>query len=136
VRALVALCLLGLVVAGCGAPSRDSSEDFDGDERVVATAIEDLETTARQDDPGKLCAKLLTDRLLAALRQQGTNCNRAVQEAFQDADSFDLDVEDVTMRGAGKATVEVKSGEGSKRKSDSLELERDGSVWKIDALTS
>jgi hypothetical protein len=125
-----------LAVAGCGAgtPS-DSATKFKGEERKVAAPVEELEKAARANKPDTVCTKLLSDRLLAQLKQQGTNCRTAVKEAFKDADSLDLAVDDVTINGA-KATAKVISGTGSDKKTDTIDLARDGSVWKIDELRS
>ena len=131
-------CFLALALAlsacGSGAP-RDSAEDFGGQERAVADAVEAMETAARDDDPTELCTKLLSERLLSTLEQQGTNCTTAVRDAFEDASSKDLTVEDVTISGT-TATAKVTSGTGSNEKTDTLELERAGSTWRISSLRS
>jgi hypothetical protein len=124
---------VGLAVAGCGSTAKDSSKDFKGDERAVAAVIENLESTARKNDEAKICTTLLTPSLLDALKKQGTNCKTAVREALKDTDSFDLQVDDVTIRGT-KATAKVTSGTGSNKKTDTLELERIGNAWKIASL--
>lgn len=138
-RPVVALCVLAVAVGGCGGASAgDSAKDFDGPERAVAKAIEELETAAADDDAAKVCKQLLSDSLLAALQKQGTNCTRAVKEAFDDADSVELEVDDVTIAGGGQtATARVVSGRpGADKKTDVLKLERDGPAWKISALGS
>ena len=133
-RPVAALCLLALAVAGCGAAAQDSSEDFDGAERIVAVAVEDLEEAGRDDEGRRICEDLLADSLLARLREAGTTCRTAVDEALEDADSFDIEVDDVTIRGA-RATVRVTSGSGDEEETDTLLLEREGrNVWKVASL--
>jgi hypothetical protein len=134
-RSLAALCLLALALAGCGAAPRDSAKDFKGDEREVADVVERLEKAARDDDPGIVCKTLLSAKLLAALRTQGTNCNTGVREAFKDADSLDLTVDDVTIR-AATATSKVKYRSLSDDRTATLTFEREGSAWKIASLGS
>jgi hypothetical protein len=129
----VVLCVLALVLSACGATPRDSAKDFSGAKRSVAAAVEDVESAARKDDPGAFCTTLLTDGVLAALKKQGTNCVTAAKQAFKDADSLDLTVDDVSISGS-TATAKVTSGSGSKKKTDTLELEKAGSTWKIAAL--
>jgi hypothetical protein len=124
---------VALAVVGCGSTPKDSSKDFKGDERAVAAVVENLENTARKDDAAKICTKLLAPSLLAALRKQGTNCKTGVREALKDTDSFDLQVDDVTIRGT-KATVKITSGTGSNKKTDTLELDKVGNAWKISSL--
>ena len=133
-RTFALICLLAVVIAGCGSSApRDSAEEFSGEKAKVASPIEALETAARDRAPEIVCSQLLTERLLAQLKETGTNCRTAVKEAFDDADSVDLTVDQITISG-DKATAKVTSGKGSDKKSDTLELTRDGVVWKIDLL--
>ncbi len=134
-RAAPALCLLALVVAGCGAAPQDSAKEFDGQEKAVAAVVERLETAARDDKPDVVCTRLLSDSLLSTLRRQGTNCRTGVKEAFRDADSLDLTVDDVAISGA-KATAKVKHRSRDGEKTATLEFVRDGSAWKISSLGS
>jgi hypothetical protein len=134
-RPLAALCLLALALAGCAAAPRDSAQDFKGDEQAVAKVVERLEKAARDDDPGFVCKQLLSTKLLAALSQQGTNCNTGVKEAFKDADSLDLTVDSVAIRGT-TASAKVKYRSLSKDKTATLLFDREGSAWKISSLGS
>jgi hypothetical protein len=131
-RPAAALCLVVLAVAGCGAAPRDSAKDFTGDKRAVATVVERLETAARDDKPEVVCKQLLSAKLLEALRKQGTNCLTGVKESFRDADSLDLTVADVVIRGA-QATVKVSYRRGSQDRTATLQLDREGGAWKISA---
>lgn len=132
-RAVAAICLLALAVTGCGTAASDSAKDFKGDEQKVAATVEGLEKAARDDEPGKVCTTLLSGALLATLKKQGTECVTAVKDAFDDADTFDLAVDDVNING-DKATAKVTSGRGSSEKSDTLDLVLDGTNWKIVSL--
>jgi hypothetical protein len=131
-RLAAALCLVLLAVAGCGAAPRNSAQDFTGEERAVATVVERLETAARDDKPEVVCKQLLSAKLLEALRKQGTNCLTGVKESFRDADSLDLTVADVVIRGA-QATVKVSYRRGSQDRTATLQLDREGGAWKISA---
>ena len=134
-RTLLALCVLAVAVGGCGgAASQDSAKDFDGQERAVAKAIEGIETAARKDDADKVCKQLLSKSLLAALAKKGTNCKTGVKEGFDDADSVDLKVDDVTITGATATAKVISGGSGSDKKTDVLKLDREGTAWKISSL--
>jgi hypothetical protein len=133
VRTFFALCLLTVAVSGCGSAAKDSAKEFKGEQQQVAATVERLETDARADKAANVCTALLSDSLLATLKKQGTNCKTAVKDAIDDADSFDLTVDDVSIAG-DKATVKVISGKGSEKKADTLEMARDGSDWKIASL--
>jgi len=135
-RSALVLCLLALALSACGsAAPRDSAEDFSGDERAVAAVVEGVEEAARENDSDRLCTKLLSEQLRAAVKQEGTNCTTAVRDAFKDASSKDLTVDDVSISG-DTATATVTSGAGSDEKTDTLELEKAGANWRISALTS
>ena len=127
------LCVLALALTACGAAPRDSAEEFTGAERAVAAAVEDLESAARDNDSEAVCTKLLAERLLATFKERGTTCATAVEDAFQDADSKDLTVEDVTISGA-TARATVTSGTGGKTKMNTLALEKVGATWRISSL--
>jgi hypothetical protein len=135
VRQAVLLGALALTFTGCGAAASDSAKDFKGEQAKVAAVVEQLEKAARQDKPDVVCDKLLTQARLALVKKLGTNCKTGVKDAFKDADSFDLSVDKVTIRGDA-ATVKVTSGRGSDEKSDTLELKREGTAWKLDSLAS
>ena len=132
-RPIVLPLLLAVAFAGCGAAERDSTKQFKGAEAAVAKVVEDLESAARANEPNKVCEALLDDRLLAALKEQGTNCRTGTKDAFEDADSFDLTVKDVTISGT-TASAKLSAGTGSDEKDYTLEFARDGSAWKIASL--
>jgi hypothetical protein len=132
-RSAVALCFLALTLGACGTTPKDSAKGFKGDQRTVANTVEGLETAARKNDADKVCTQLLAQSLLAALKQQGTNCSTAVKEAFKDADSVDITVKSVTIA-AAKATAKVTSGTGSNAKDDTLALVKVGTGWRISSL--
>jgi hypothetical protein len=132
-RSAFALCLLAVTLAACGAPQKDSTKDFKGAERGVASAVEALESAARDNDAGKTCTQLFAASLLATVKAHGTDCVDAVKRAFKDATALDLTVEDVTIAGA-KATATVTSGTGSSKQTDTLGLEKVRAGWRISAL--
>jgi len=134
-RSLAALLLIALALAGCGAAPRNSAKDFKGADGTVAAVVERLEKAARDDDPAVVCKTLLSTKLLAALRAQGTNCNTGVKEAFKDADSLDLTVDAVKVSGAS-ATAKVKYRSLSHDKTATLQFDREGRAWKISSLGS
>jgi len=135
-RAVLAVFVLAFVLSACGSTApRDSAEQFGGAEKAVAAAVEGMETAAREGDPERFCTQLLSANLLDRLKQQGTTCTTAVREAFRDASSKDLTVEDVSISG-DTATARITSGSGSNEKSDTLQLEKVGAGWKIASLQS
>ena len=85
--AIAVVLFFGLVAA-----PRDSAQDFKGEQHAVAAVVERLEAAGRDDKPDVVCTELLSTKLLAAVRAQGTNCKTGVGESFKDADSFDITV--------------------------------------------
>ena len=132
-RAALLLCALALSLGACGAQQRDSAKEFKGDEQAVAATVENLESAARDNDTDTVCTKLFAERLLSTLEQQGTDCAEAVEDAFRVADAKDLTVEEVTISG-DTARANVTSGVGASKKTDTLELEKVGAVWRISSL--
>ena len=132
-RSALALCLLALTLSACGAAPRDSAEEFKGEQAAVASAVEDLESAARDNDAGETCTKLFSAGLLATIKARGKNCETAVEDAFKDADLVDLTVDKVSINGT-KATATVTSGTGSRKRTDTLALEKVGAAWRISSL--
>ncbi len=132
-RPALLLAVVALVLAACGAAPRDSAKEFQGDERAVASAVEGLESAARDDDSKAVCTNLFAPRLLATLEEQRTTCATAVEDAFRDADVQELTVDEVTITGT-TARATVTSGTGNKKRTDTLELEKVGAAWRISSL--
>jgi hypothetical protein len=132
-RSLVPLALLAsLALAGCTtrSTSDDSTGEFRGDQRLVANTVEDFESAASEGDQGKICRDLLARALVAQYAERGGSCERAVDGALKDTDSFEMTVERVTITGT-QASVRVKSDRGKKDLQQSLTLVRQGQGWRI-----
>jgi hypothetical protein len=133
---VLAAPLLALALAGCGAAaeSANTAEDFSGEERKVAQAVEDLQDAASRGDAERLCSAVLSAELVRRFEQAGgESCRLAVEEAIQDADTFELRVEDVTIEG-DKATARVQAEAGDRDDTDDLQLVREQGRWKVSAL--
>jgi outer membrane PBP1 activator LpoA protein len=132
-RPLVPLALLAsLALAGCTtrSTSDDSTGEFRGDQRLVANTVEDFESAASEGDQDKICRDLLARALVAQYTERGGSCERAVDGALKDTDSFEMTVERVTITGT-QASVRVKSDRGKKDLQQSLTLVRQGQGWRI-----
>jgi hypothetical protein len=129
--ALLAL-LAVLALAACGSAGTDSSTDFEGDQREVASTVEDLQSAAADDDPSKICRSLLAKTLLDRIGT-GPQCQKVVETAIDAADTNELDVTSVQVDGAS-ATARVTSGKGDSATKRTVRLEREGSNWKIASL--
>ena len=128
-RRLVVLALL-LLLAGCGA-ANDSAGDFEGAERDVARAIEDLEEAAQEDEPERICKGLLARELFDTITARG-DCTEIIQKALDQADTFALTVESVSVTGTN-ANARVETGL-EEEQIEVVELVREGRDWKIAGL--
>jgi hypothetical protein len=125
--ALIAL-VLAAAAAGCTASS-SSSGNFQGAERDVATAIDDLSSAASRKNEAKICDELLTKEFAQSLRSAGTDCETEVSDAIADSDDSDLTVKDVSVSGP-TATALVENND----KTATLRLQKVGQDWRIAGL--
>jgi hypothetical protein len=126
---LLAALLAALVLAACGAGA-DATGDFEGTEADVAQVLEDLQTAAQEDEPGRVCRNLLATTFVRSLGEAGVDCRRAVTLALDDADGFDLEVRDISVNGT-QATARVASGTGESAEQGTVRLVREGDNWRI-----
>lgn len=138
----VALTLLaavfGLALAACGGSEPDSSSKFKGEEKLVANAIEDLQSAGEKRDGERICRELLSPRVVQAIDQAGgrKNCAARIEDSLDDADVFQLTVRSVTVKG-NSATAVVASDDGNEKdRVDTMTLVKQGKRWKIDSLAT
>jgi Putative lumazine-binding len=134
---LVALLLtLPFVLSACGQTAKNSAGSFQGEQKNVAQTVEDLQTSSRKGDTGKICSELLAPSLVGKITQasKGT-CDKVLKDRLSDADAFELQVQKVTITGA-TATALVKSEGGKTNRVDTLTLQRVGNAWKIASLVA
>jgi hypothetical protein len=122
-----------LVLAGCGAGQPSSEDRFQGAEREVAAQVEELQAAGQSDEPEEICANILSRRLVQELEAAGTTCNEEMDKAIQDADDFELDVRDVTIRGS-QATARVRRGEDGP--TATFEFVRENGQWRATSLSA
>lgn len=126
------LAIAAVAAAGCTTQttSDDSSDKFQGDQRLVANTIEDFESAASKGDQDEICRELLAKPLIADYAEHGGTCEKAVDGALKDTDSFGLTVESVTIDGE-KATARVKADRGKKDIIQTMTLVKEGAAWRI-----
>ena len=120
------------LLAGCAesGSSSDSSERFQGDQRLVANAIEDLQSAAAKGDEAKICRDLLARALADRLARAPGGCTRTLDAALKDTDAFELAVESVQVAGR-RATARVRQETGDRDRVSTLTLVRERGGWKI-----
>jgi hypothetical protein len=125
--ALIAV-LLSVAAAGC-AGSSSSSGNFQGTERDVAKAIDDLSSAASRKNEAKICDELLTKELAQSLKSTGTDCETEISDAIADSDDYDMTVKDVSVSGP-TATAVVENND----RTATLRLQKVGQDWRISGL--
>ena len=133
--ALVVLALAALLAACApSSGSNDSAGDFRGDQRAVATTLEDLESAASDGDENRICRDLLAPALVRQHAARG-GCPAAVDDAIQNADTFAVDVKSVRISG-NRATAGVAFDTGDRDRTGSVTLTRvrPSAGWRIERL--
>ena len=135
-RRLLILLPVVLALAGCGqASTGNSAEEFEGEERAVAQVVEDLQEAGERQDAEKICSDILAEDLAARLKDAGTTCPAEIERSIQDADDFELEVEDVTVTGeSAKATV--RRGTGEREERTVFEFVRASGSWRATSLAA
>ena len=135
VAAAICTLLLALLAAGCtqAGSSGDSASTFNGQQHDVATTVEDLQSAGAKHDEGQVCSQLLAKQFVDTLDAAPGGCQAKVKAALKDTDTFDLTVEAVTING-DKATARVKTENGAKDKTTTLQLVKEGGRWKISSF--
>jgi hypothetical protein len=130
----VALALLLVAVAGCGAQASTSSVDkfTDKDQKAVAQQIEDLASAGKRKKPDDICSNILSQQLVSQLDAAGTDCATEMQKAIDDANEFDLQVQKVTING-NTATAVVKQGDDGP--TETMEFTREKDSWRATSLS-
>ena len=134
--AALAVLALAALLAACApsSGSNDSADDFRGDQRAVASTVEDLESAAADGDENRICRDLLAPALVRRLSAQ-RGCAAAVDTAIKNADTFALDVQSVRVAG-NRATARVKFETGGTDRFGTVGLRRirASAGWRIERL--
>jgi hypothetical protein len=136
-RVAAATCtlLLALAASGCtqASSSGSSASNFKGPQHDVATTIDDLHSAAAKNDEGQVCSQLLAKQLVDTLDAAPGGCQAKVKTALKDTDTTNLTVEAVAIDG-NRATARVKTENGAKDKTTTLQLVNEGGRWKISSF--
>lgn len=134
-RALPVIALLVcLPLAGCtqaGTKNADSTKDFTGDQKAVASTVEDLQTAAKDRKGTTICADLITAELRDKI--SATDCPKVMKDAVRDTDEVDLKVKTVKVTG-DQAVASVQEKTGGDDRMRTIELQKVAGRWRISAL--
>lgn len=122
-----------LFLVGCTQTETSSVGDFQGAERDVAQRVADLADAGTKRKPADICGGIVSEDLQTQIAQGGADCTSEMKKAVEDADDFDLQVEDVTVTG-GTATARVKSTDRDRTVTRTFQFVREGGDWRIDSF--
>jgi hypothetical protein len=134
----IALLLPLLLLGGC-APTNTGGVDtgkFTGAEKAVATTLDDLADAGQKRDGSRVCADLLSKRLVDKLDSGGGSCQTTLDDQLDDADVFTMDVakDAITVNG-NRATALVRSEFDGHKQPRTLHLVLEGRRWKLDGIS-
>ncbi len=136
-----AVLIAAMLAAGCGAAAKDSTEDFKGEARQVAVAVEDYQDAARSRDEEEICNDLLDAELVRTIEAQGKegkgSCPSVLEDSLRDADSYEITVKKVNVNGT-RATATIESEGRDKDRTDTITLIKGGTParWRIATIGS
>jgi hypothetical protein len=135
VRALAAVIPLALAAAlgGCGA-AQSSAGNFEGEQKAVAEAVEDLQVAAQTRKPEEICADLLARSLADRIKTSGGDCVKEMDKAVRDADDFEIDVTRVTITGATARALARTRQRGREKQPVTFTLAREDGRWRLTNL--
>jgi len=127
--------LLTAAIAGCGTQSQPSSADKfkNADQKAIAQKVEDLENAGRRGKADDICSDILAKSLVDQLDSAGTNCGSEIKKAIDDANEFNLTVENVTVNG-DTATAAVKQGDNGP--TETMQFTKENGQWRATALSN
>jgi hypothetical protein len=133
--ALLPLALTGALLSGCAATSKSSNaKSYSGDQKSIATVIDDLSNATRDRDGKAVCDSILTAEDAAKLKQGTKTCADTVKAQLEDADVFKLDVKSIKVNGT-TATAVVDSDFNGKTQPRTIALRKVGTTWRIESLS-
>jgi len=128
--ALACLLLCALGAAACGTTS---TAGFKGAEHEAAQTIADLQSDVTSSDRKKICQNDLAAAVVSRLGG-GKSCEAVVKNRLSEIDNTELKVESVKVNGTN-ATAKVQSVYGGKKQARTVTLAKEGSRWKITAIS-
>jgi hypothetical protein len=127
------LAATALALGACGQRNEDTADDFQGEQRLVAQAVEDLQSAGRKGDEEKICNELLAPALARQVARGAGTCANALEDRISDVDVFGLEVQRVRVTG-DRATAVVQTDGGDPDQTYNLALQRVNGVWKLASL--
>jgi hypothetical protein len=129
---LLVAVALATALAACA--STVSTSSFKGAQHEVAQTISDLQADATASDQKKVCGRDLAAAVVTRLGGKA-GCERSIKQQLNELDSLETSVSSIQLAGATKATASVKSIYSGKKRTHTVSLVKEGSRWKVAAIS-
>jgi hypothetical protein len=135
-RALALPCAV-LIALGLSACAKTvSTSGLSGEAKDAAETIKALQSDATSGDQKKVCDNDLAKALVTKLNAASGGCQQALKGQLAEIDSLELNIDTVQVTSAAHAaTATVTSVYAGKKRKSTLSLVKEGSKWKIAALS-
>jgi hypothetical protein len=130
---LVVTVACALLISACGT-NASSAEKFAGEEKAVAQVVEDISSAGRSGDAARICSDLLAAALVERMKAGSASCASELDKSLDDADDFNLEVEDVTVSG-DTATARVTGNDGDSDRTVTFRFVKEEGRWKAEAIS-
>ena len=126
-------CIALLALAGCSLGADDEPPPARGIPREIAALVERLEAATRRGDYASVCTDLLSAQ--ARRRAGGRDCPRLLRSAAGEVRRPRLEVVRITVRGRFTEARVRSRAAGQPTLVDTVRFVREGSGYRIDALS-
>jgi Putative lumazine-binding len=121
-----------LAPTGCSIGADSEPQPATGAPKQIAATVDQLGAAIAKRDFAQVCDKLFTTA--ARERSGGADCAEEVTTAAQGLERPTIEIRGIDVRG-NRAVVKVATtAEGQARLTDTLQLRREGTRWRIDAI--
>jgi hypothetical protein len=135
-RALALPCAV-LIALGLSACAKTvSTSGLSGEAKTAAETIKNLQSDVTAGDQKKVCNNDLAKALVTKLNSASGGCQQSLKDQLAEIDSLELNIDTVQVtRPAHAATATVTSVYAGKKRKSTISLVKEGSKWKIAALS-
>lgn len=125
-RALLAVVIAGVVLAGCGSNDRDQ----------VRAKLDQFVKAIQHKDGKTICGQVLSLTLLDHLAAGGLTCQHAMQLFFTSVNEPGLAVGRIDMHGNSASAITITTARKQEAALEAIELVRTGDGWRVTSLGS
>jgi hypothetical protein len=129
--ALICLPVCALAISACATTT--STSKFHGTEHSVAQTIANLQSDVTAGEQKKICANDLASSVVGKLGGP-KGCEAAIKRQLAEADSTEVKVESVQVKGTTATAKVASTVKGKKNQPGTVMLVQEGSKWKISSL--